>query len=926
MQLDQLASRDDPEAPHITGPFASPFLEPFGEQLDQWRPRSEATNDRRRAAVGLVGAWREILGNELQSLKSKHQHELNLHSRRYWRQQLQVDASRFDPQSSREDAIIDDEALEEVWHCQAEYDTWRLFEDLVSVRHPETNLVSSSTTTPPLADYGNDRFAADGETFRNYILSSIPARERLVVCKWLEESSSNSYRDIEALRAELEDWSRRGKSLWASEWMDTRERIKAEKRLRLWNTSLDDLPDVLGSDGRPVVQQLDPDARTRLKRSVDSQDQSFDIAFWRMCLEMVRQGASMNQLRLLCEECNQYAMAVLMGAAFGPQVDFDAHSCVIARYKWRRACSVANIQRDAASNVFEAALLGILGGNTSADERVCNEWKDLCHALTNAQLVSGYQDYVREHLLVTQRGHDQLRDPKARDNSRLNQSMSNIISTVVSDKRMRAKSSTHSATACIQMSILSDNLANTLAEQGLLLERRAAADTSTLNLSRQQTGKPIIDDSQALRILAHVFIISKYLGIQYGSEFEHVQNERVAQNICAAYAQHLFNTGKWQLIPLYACNLSEDLAAHVMAKTMPVMLTDEQRKNCVRMMEDCQMDVLGVLTRQTQYAIEDLRNEAAVSEQKLITSLELLQRTEEEIWPNKRIAVPPATDLSGNDDAALASAQWYLYVSGYWAETFEALLDIVETFLTLGKHSAAVVFAQEMSTSAMIENKWPSDREEPPDVLEEDLDPSSELFVLQQQSLMYKQCVQLINAISALWDWRVAEERGLRQGASNVDAERNMYNRKELHTAIDNLGKSMDPVLTENFLNFPRNEPTLYFPGESSEARFARHTATLQSIRETHLPEIILAFNSSLTCAGWYVSRDSFIDSLELGRTISENDELVRCFQKAERMRELVDALALTSKRMLLANENKGQGSKRRGKTRRTLGIWDVRA
>ena len=74
------------------------------------------------------------------------------------------------------------------------------------------------------------------------------------------------------------------------------------------------------------------------------------------------------------------------------------------------------------------------------------------------------------------------------------------------------------------------------------------------------------------------------------------------------------------------------------------------------------------------------------------------------------------------------------------------------------------------------------------------------------------------------------------------------------------------------------------------------------------------------------MSRDNFIESLELGRAISGNDELIRCFQKAQRMRELVDALALTSKEMLVVNETRGHNSKQRGKTSKTLGIWDIRA
>lgn len=47
-------------------------------------------------------------------------------------------------------------------------------------------------------------------------------------------------------------------------------------------------------------------------------------------------------------------------------------------------------------------------------------------------------------------------------------------------------------------------------------------------------------------------------------------------------------------------------------------------------------------------------------------------------------------------------------------------------------------------------------------MFEEDLEPESVAVELRQQALMYTHCVQLIDAISAMFDWRVAEEQYVR--------------------------------------------------------------------------------------------------------------------------------------------------------------------
>ena len=122
-------------------------------------------------------------------------------------------------------------------------------------------------------------------------------------------------------------------------------------------------------------------------------------------------------------------------------------------------------------------------------------------------------------------------------------------------------------------------------------------------------------------------------------------------------------------------------------------------------------------------------------------------------------------------------------------------------------------------------------------------------------------------------------------------------------------------------------DPASVFPSSSTpQETYAFHRDRLSAIRESYLPELLVAYNTALQPAAHLCSRDHFIASLELGRTIAGNPEFLRCLQKARRMRELLDGLARTSYAMLQLNEQKPAASKVRGKSGKTLGIWDITA
>lgn len=101
------------------------------------------------------------------------------------------------------------------------------------------------------------------------------------------------------------------------------------------------------------------------------------------------------------------------------------------------------------------------------------------------------------------------------------------------------------------------------------------------------------------------------------------------------------------------------------------------------------------------------------------------------------------------------------------------------------------------------------------------------------------------------------------------------------------------------------------------------------AIRESYLPEVVLACIVLLHEAGHQLSRDHFLQALDFSTLIAaESSDVSELFLKKGRMKDLVEMLAQISKCLLLANEQRKDAALTT-KKRRALGwsnkIWDVK-
>lgn len=86
-----------------------------------------------------------------------------------------------------------------------------------------------------------------------------------------------------------------------------------------------------------------------------------------------------------------------------------------------------------------------------------------------------------------------------------------------------------------------------------------------------------------------------------------------------------------------------------------------------------------------------------------------------------------------------------------------------------------------------------------------------------------------------------------------------------------------------------------------------------QDLREAYIPETVIAYISTLHFAGGAVSRDNFMECMDLAALIAEKDSnIAQEFIKSGRMKELLESFAACSKALAVSTaESKGKSSKK---------------
>ena len=290
-------------------------VDTFAETLDQYNEqlRSSDPAESFDAAHTLCVQYRDYSANEVKKLRKQTQVQRIQGMRESFAQRAQSSFFGASKQTDEQDQAetADSKALRR-W--QTEMDTWELLRIMLEIRYSPKKDEIARTNELISNDMGPAHAYSDkDELLDRFIIENNVAKERYLVLRWLEEAADHDNASVSALSEELEKRSGRGSGLWVNGWMETREKIKGAKRMRIGN---DSAVEIRRSDGNErLVSELDPDAPTRQKRTLETTDAYSERSLWMTCWEMLRRGKSWSEVCEWCLERNQGWRAIGMGTA-----------------------------------------------------------------------------------------------------------------------------------------------------------------------------------------------------------------------------------------------------------------------------------------------------------------------------------------------------------------------------------------------------------------------------------------------------------------------------------------------------------------------------------------------------------------------------------------------------------------------------------
>ena len=319
----------------------------FAETLDKFNSRLHG-QDAYRTALDLTIEYKDFASTMVKKLKKRHDAQRVNDMKNEFGKRITMSPIRSSSLSAPVGPVTHNDAdedmhaqtsLETLRQWQAERDTWELFRIMLQERYSPEKRIRQQEKEARLAELGTpNTYTSDSDTWKRFTLDNDSARERHLVLKWLQGAANHGESDIEAIAEELEKKSGRGTGIWSNGWMETRERIKGTKRMRLFSTGSSDMLDVKRThSNEPLVSSLDPDAPTRQYRVLEKADEYSERALWMTCWEMLRRGHSWYDICQWCSERNQSWRAASMAVSADSDMDIAVPG-LSAGSLWRRMC------------------------------------------------------------------------------------------------------------------------------------------------------------------------------------------------------------------------------------------------------------------------------------------------------------------------------------------------------------------------------------------------------------------------------------------------------------------------------------------------------------------------------------------------------------------------------------------------------------
>ncbi|WPG99719.1 nuclear pore complex protein Nup107 [Acrodontium crateriforme] len=899
-------------------------VESFAVALDKFVGELPVSpGERYEAAQELVLEFKAIAQESVTELRKTHQRERDAQLKEEWSKRANVAAASISLTGAKSLAFGKGsglgvslfgrkaESVKALRQWEQEVDVWELFRLILEIHFRPHDEVWQEEKDRELSSLDPPhRYTPESQLWDRFLIEDDIAKERALIKRWLEETADHQQSNLAGIFEELEAKSGAGKGLWAKGWVNTREKIKAEKRLRTWPRASEAIqPQIRRSDNEDLlVTTLDPDAMSRQQRTTEKPDQFFERAFWIACWDMLRRGKPWNEIRQWCEEHGQGWRAVIMNKA-------GDGSDVLSNAAWRKMCFLAS--QSGCSNEYEAAVYGLLGGNVKAVQKICSTVDDNIYAYYNGILIRQFDQYLQKvapNSLTACSGGRALVDESFQDPEQAQQAITDLVI------RLRSKPNTQAESVqplkIIQSYLLAnetESLINTLGYAISDLEARTRADNTEGVVIQQM--RPLTDvvmpeteialDSNALRIVSHICIILSSLR---GTSLEDDLERNAEENVIVAYMQKLREAGKRDLLILYASQLDRERSIEALGHMLHDVTQESEQIEMLKLMTDSyHLDTTFVLTQHLYWLVSTL----GIDEETNYRPLKILEESGERYHPGQRIKpdfLP--NEMTQRELELVRGLKWFVLLEGHWDLTFWALSLAMRTCLINGRVACALEIVREHPFIDISRRKSHQTIKRAINIMEDTVPALSEdgkerrhLEWMKRQARTYYELEQLMMVVEAMAQWAFHEDPYVSKLPKPTSVPIGL---KQAKTEVD---EYMAPLLNGILRN----------SNQTDELR------DFEQIRKMYLPEIVIAYQVFLYTAGSLITRDCFLESMDLSVSVAnEKNGLAAALVVAGRMRELVTSFAYSSKAILtLKATNTKPWRAKKDREGRDPSIWD---
>ncbi|POS85399.1 hypothetical protein EPUL_001842 [Erysiphe pulchra] len=903
-------------------------VEQFAQILDSFNPQKiTERSEKIEMMFELIGKFHNVALKTVDRLREKHASERRKLEGRKWRKKMRglkitkendLEAQNLDELDSKGHGSRT--TINDLDHWEQEAQTWDLLKRLAIVRFG-TKLKNHKLT---------HFYVSKKELYDHFLETEELALERKTVLQWLKDTAEESGEDIDVLVEDLQQNAERG-DIIAHGWLHTKAAIKDHKRRTSSTYALDpkapNVEKVLLNSARtePLSTQLDPDAPYRQGRRLAAQDQYFERAIWLGCYELLRRGNSPQKISEWCTERTEVWRAVSMSGVSFEDLEEDSNfASPDAMIRWRKIC--LSLAHTCGNAEYEKAVYGILGGDIPSVEPICKSWDDFMFVHYNSLLRTQFDKYLR-NIQFELTASDPLFSQKSFDSSQKfsesQDSRSRLIANLMANPKISKEST--KPMKVLQGVLIADQFSHFIFQQGIVLSQIAnSKEVSRIIPPSKHRLEDVdlikyvtLDDHDSLRVLTHVLLIFMGLGLDLGD----VYRETEVQNVMVAYISFLKLAAKEELIPLYCSQLSGNRRYSILSRNLIDITDEDQQIVQLKLMRKLGLDPQEFVSLQARYLLDDFpdltREFIALGNLKLFSdnfnSFSLSRSIKKEFISEEYSA--ERIDL-----LLIRSLKWYLLVDGLWDESFRfGTLLYLRFFKHMNLH-AAKMLSINVPSKVLMERKTRAILGESLNLFEINIDTingENPTVSLKSQMLSearnFRELEILIECLDGI-DTANCLVEIKKQGLSNQNPPILLREwRNDYKTACEE-SQLCVRALMKGWL--------LTSPNESIKNE-------LELVRQAYLPEILIAYITTLQIAGLYLSHDFLLEAMDVSSILAEEgSDILEVFTKTGRLHEMIDNLARASKTLLTISSSKQKPvskSTRLKKQGRTLKLWDVK-